>query len=183
MSRWLFSLSNLADLITKCLMAICLGIAFVGTLYQVASRYVLNSSFFVSLFPDFNTSAFSFPWLEELVRYLFVWAVFLGIVVVYKIKGHAHVEVIVNRLSRKYKMLVEVTIEAINCILFAVLLVKGIEMAKITDGQISPLLGINMPFMYVSIIVCSVFCLIHAAAFTVKRLTDKDEDIQSISVH
>jgi TRAP-type transport system small permease protein len=182
MSRSLFNLSGLVDLVAKCLMAICLGIAFVGTLYQVASRYVLNSSFFVRLFPDFNTSTFSFPWLEELVRYLFVWAVFFGIVVVYKLKGHAHVEVIVNRLSGKFKVWVEVVIEAINCVLFIVLLVKGIEMAKITNGQISPLLGINMSFMYVSIIVCSIFCLIHAVAFTVKHLTGKNEDSHSQSV-
>jgi TRAP-type transport system small permease protein len=58
--------------------------AFLSTVYQVFSRFVLQSAFVQKILPIVDFSVFNLTWIEELIRYLFVWIVFLGIGVVYK---------------------------------------------------------------------------------------------------
>lgn len=116
-------------------------------------------------------SSFNFPWMEEFVRYLFVWTVFLGITVVYKMKGHAQVELITNFLPAKWKRVFAIAVELFNSLFFLILLIKGMDMVIITNGQLSPSLQINMAWMYISMLCCAFFCLIHSILFLFEELT------------
>jgi TRAP-type transport system small permease protein len=169
-NKWVGSFSSWVDKISRYLMALCMGIAFLATVYQVFSRYVLMSTFVTGLFHGHSLSFLNFPWMEELVRYLFVWSVFIGIGVVYRLRGHAKVEIVTNFLPKFLKRWFGLAIEILNSLFFVILFVKGYEMLQITNGQLSPSLQINMSLMYVSILTCSVICFIHSVAFMTRIL-------------
>ncbi|WP_134703844.1 TRAP transporter small permease [Ammoniphilus sp. YIM 78166] len=163
--------SHWTDRICRYIMIIFMAVAFVCTVYQVFSRYVLQSPLVMDTLSGVNLSLLNFPWLEELIRYLFIWIVFLGIGVVYKLKGHAQVEIIINFLPLMWKRRVGIVVELLNMTLFSVLFVKGLAMMKITSGQLSPSLGMNMGYMYTAIVACSLICFIHSVSFLLQDLT------------
>ena len=94
MSEFFRKLSNKADKISRNIVILFFVIAFISTVYQVFSRYVLQSAIAKSILPFVDFSMFNLTWIEELIRYMFVWIVFLGIGIVYKSKGHAQVEIL-----------------------------------------------------------------------------------------
>ncbi|RXT04797.1 TRAP transporter small permease [Ammoniphilus sp. CFH 90114] len=171
MKAILHRISNMLDWVSRRIMITFFAVAFAGTVYQVFSRYVLQSSTLKQWFPTVNFSQFNLPWTEELVRYLFVWIVFLGIGVVYKLKGHAQVEIMKNFLPVRLKRPLSLVVEAVNAVFFTVLLVKGYDMLRITDGQLSPSLQMSMSWMYLSILACSFICLIHALVFFLEGIS------------
>lgn len=157
-------LSQWVDKLSRYVVVTFMEVAFLATIYQVFSRYILQSSFFTSVLPKANLSALNFPWLEEAIRYLFIWIVFLGIGVVYKSKGHAQVEIVTKFFPSRWQRGCSLAVEVLNSVFFGVLLVKGIEMAVITNGQLSPSLHLNMSVMYASLLLCSAVCLLHSFA-------------------
>ncbi|WP_134703856.1 TRAP transporter small permease [Ammoniphilus sp. YIM 78166] len=163
-------ISHWTDQACRYVMVLFMGLAFICTIYQVFSRYVLQSSFVMSLMSGANLAGFNFPWMEELIRYLFVWVVFLGVATVYKLKGHAHVEIVINFLPKVWKRRFAILVEAINVVFFALLFIKGLEMLKITNGQLSPSLQLNMAYMYTAIVACSLICFVHAVSFLLQDL-------------
>jgi TRAP-type C4-dicarboxylate transport system permease small subunit len=171
MKKSLEVLSQFANKLSTYALTITLGLAFLSTVYQVFSRYVLLSPMMTKYFAQSTLSSFNFPWMEEFVRYLFIWTVFLGITVVYKMKGHAQVELVTNFLSSKWKRAFAIAVEIFNSLFFLILLIKGMDMLKITNGQLSPSLQINMAWMYTSMLCCAFICLIHSIFFLVVELT------------
>ncbi|MEK4029095.1 TRAP transporter small permease [Pseudobacillus sp. FSL P4-0506] len=157
-------LSFRIDQASRVIIIFLFSAAFIGTVYQVVSRFILQSSIIKEALPMIDFSVFNLTWIEELIRYLFVWVVFLGIGTVYKNKGHARVEVFINRLPEKWKMGMAGFIEVINSALFVFLIIYGLRILKFTSQQISPSLGLNMIWIYGAVVVSSVICLIHAIA-------------------
>ncbi len=164
-------ISHWTDQACRYIMVFFMGLAFLCTIYQVFSRYVLQSSFVMNVFSGVDLAGFNFPWMEELIRYLFVWIVFLGVATVYKLKGHAHVEIVINFLPKAWKRRFAITVELINLVFFAILFIKGLEMLKITNGQLSPSLQFNMAYMYTAIVACSLICFMHATSFLLQSLS------------
>jgi len=169
MKKILERISQYADHLTKIALVAFLMAAFLCTLYQVLSRYVLQSlaakwgalEFLVRL---------NFPWMEEFIRYLFIWTVFLGIPVVYKMKGHAQVEILTAYLPGRIKRLAALVVELLNILFFLILTVSGTNILKIVTTQVSASLRINMAWMYSAVVVCSVVCLLHALVFLVNDI-------------
>lgn len=172
-------LSHWTDRVCRYFMVALMGLAFIFTIYQVLSRYVVQSSWMAKVLSEATLAELNFPWMEELIRYLFVWIVFLGVGIVYKLKGHAYVEIVINFLSPAWKRRVSILVEAINAVFFVILFLKGLDMLKITNVQVSPSLQINMAYMYVSIVACSVICFIHSVCFFVQGLAGKEIKIGS----
>lgn len=166
-------LSHWTDRVCRYFMVSFMGLAFIFTVYQVISRYVVQSSWMASVLSEATLAELNFPWMEELIRYLFVWIVFLGVGVVYKLKGHAHVEIVINFLPQAWKHRFAIVVEAINAVFFAILFLKGLDMLKITSVQVSPSLQMNMAYMYFSIVVSSVICFVHSLCFLVQDLAGK----------
>lgn len=144
------------------IMILFFALAFIFTVYQVFSRFVLQSSFMIQIFPMIDFSIFNFAWAEELIRYLFVWIVFLGIGIVYKNKGHAQVEILHFYLPEKYKIHLQKVIEVGNSILFIFMIYYGSNLLKITSLQVSPAMNLNMSIIYGSLVVSSLICLLHS---------------------
>ncbi|MBD1380604.1 TRAP transporter small permease [Metabacillus arenae] len=147
-------------------------VAFLATVYQVFSRYIINSPFLAQVLPAVDFGLFNFTWIEELIRYLFVWIVFLGIGTVYKEKGHAHVELLLLYLPKVWQKRLIFIIECINASFFILLIYLGAAILKTTSLQVSPSLNINMTTVYMSIFFCSLICLVHSAAHFAAWVSD-----------
>lgn len=104
---------------------------------QIFMRYVMQASL---------------TWSEELARYLFVWATYIG--VAYGVKKHAHVcvEVAVMLLPARVKQVVYLLAQLVF-LLFAVLVVyEGFRLSVriFGFGQTSPALGMPMGYLYLA---------------------------------
>lgn len=164
MSKIIHTLSDGVDRCSRYAVVCLFALAFVSVLYQVFSRYVLQSTFVSALFPNVDFAIFNFAWIEEFIRYVFVWVVFLGIGMVYKRKGHAQAEILTSFLPQRWRRRASLFVELINAAFFILLLWKGYQMIMMTRGQHSPALQLDMGWMYLSILVCSVVCLLHSCA-------------------
>lgn len=174
MSKVMSLASHYVQQVSKLFVSVCFGAAFILTVYQVFSRFVLSSSWMLSIFPGANR--FTFIWIEEAIRYLFVWGVFIGAAVVYKLRQHATVELVTHMLPAKVKTVLSAIVELICIGFFILLIAKGWDIAKVAGIQRSPSLKINMFYMYSSIVVCSAFCLIHSVNDLVNILSGRASD-------
>lgn len=138
-------------------------IAFMAAVYQVFSRFVLQNPLMKKALPMIDFSIFNLTWIEEFIRYLFVWIVFLGIGIIYKHKGHAQVEILHHYLSEYWKNKLLIVIEVVNSALFLFLIFYGWSILKFTSQQISPSIGLNMTFIYGAVLVSSLICLLHSS--------------------
>ncbi|MCM3763868.1 TRAP transporter small permease [Neobacillus niacini] len=181
MKGFMAELSHKVNKASKFLLIVFFVIAFVAAVYQVFSRFVLQSSIVQKLLPMVDFSVFNLSWAEELIRYMFVWIVFLGIGIVYKSKEHAQVEILLHYLPEKLKGKLQVLIELINSAVFLFLIIYGWGILKFTSQQISPSMGLNMTLIYGSVLVCSLICLLHsfvAILHLVSGVEKKDEMVQ-----
>jgi TRAP-type transport system small permease protein len=157
-------ISSKIDQISRFIMITFFIIAFVATVYQVFSRFVLQSSLVTNSLPMIDFTIFNLTWIEELIRYLFVWIVFLGVGTVYKSKGHAKVEILHSYLPGKWKIRISGIVEIINSALFIFMIFYGYRILKFTSQQISPSMSLNMSLIYCTVLVFSVVCLVHSLA-------------------
>ena len=84
------------------------------------------------------------PWAEELLRYCFIWNIMLGSSIAIKLKAHIGVTIVVDRLPRCPRILVEtvaVTAVVFICAMFFKASWDVMLMQK-SAGQIMPALGI-----------------------------------------
>ncbi|WP_251548920.1 TRAP transporter small permease [Neobacillus muris] len=180
MKKFVVGLSSKVNRACKILLIACFVFAFVAAVYQVFSRFVLQSSFVQNLLPMIDFSIFNLSWIEEFIRYMFVWIVFLGIGMVYKDKGHAHVEILHHYLPPKFKSKLTVLIEVINSAAFLFLIIYGWRILKFTSQQISPSMGINMVWIYCSVLVCSLICLLHALVHVLELSNAQEAKVETI---
>ncbi|WML58752.1 TRAP transporter small permease [Neobacillus sp. PS2-9] len=182
MKGFMTELSKKVDKASKFLLIFFFVIAFVATVYQVFSRFVLQSSIVQKTLPMVDFSVFNLSWAEELIRYMFVWIVFLGIGIVYKSKEHAQVEILLHYLPEKLKGKLQVLIEVINSAVFLFLIVYGFSILKFTSQQISPSMGLNMTLIYGSVLVCSLICLLHSFVNILNLVVGKEEKARIVQV-
>jgi TRAP-type transport system small permease protein len=111
------------------LLAFFLAFITLGVFTQVLLRYAFNTTFL---------------WSEELSLYAFIWCVFLGAAV--GVQRHIHLgfemlpEKMPPRLAAVQKLIVDLTILAVALLL----LVEGINFAKLSVRTLSPALGISL---------------------------------------
>jgi TRAP-type transport system small permease protein len=182
MKQFISSMSQRVDRVSRGILIGLFMLAFVTTVYQVFSRFVLQSEFVGNAFSMIDFSIFNLTWAEELIRYLFVWIVFLGIGIVYKAKGHAQVEFLHHYLSEKPKRYLNYFVESLNAVLFLFLIFFGGRILQFTKLQISPSMGINMTLIYVAVLVCSLFCLVHCLSnlFNMEQSKAEDDDAMKV---
>lgn len=126
-------------------------VLLVALSYQVAARFVLNSSA---------------SWTEELASYSLVWIVMLGIAIGVHEVALPKVEVLVVYLPQKVQIVLEIIVGLLCCIFFYVMITSGISMAhKMLPQRISSL-GISVTWCYLSIPVGGVF----DAFFTIEHI-------------
>lgn len=155
---------KLLDLSEYALAALCI-LAFVAMfLLGVATvffRFVIESSL---AFPD------------ELIRYLFVWAIFLGSAIAFRRNVHAAIGVVVAHLPAVPKRVALLFATAASAFFFAVILSSSITITMRARPQISPALEVSMAWVYAAVPVGMAFLLVYAVElFLVQWRAPADE--------
>ncbi|WP_408010342.1 TRAP transporter small permease [Pseudalkalibacillus sp. A8] len=111
----------------------------------------------------------SFPWTEELSRYLMIWITFLGASIAFKYAAHIGVDFIVDKLPRVLKIVFQVIAAAACLVFFVLLIVKGYELTGRSMIQRSPALNLPMGYVYAIIPISGVLMSINLVDSTIKK--------------
>ena len=124
------------DVLCKAAAALFLSIIAVAAATQVAGRYVVG---------------YSPPWIEELIRYSFVWMTMLGAAVLVRSNGNAVIDILVARLQgrARHAHACAVHIAVLACAV--VLVVQGLNLIGIVHQQLSPAMRISMAYVYAAL--------------------------------
>ena len=111
---------------------------------QVFARYVLN-----------NTP----PWSEELCRYLFVWASFLGACVAMRRAAHLGVDSLVVRLRPGVREVLHHAVTALVAVFAGILAWHGTALVPAMASQRSPSMGISLQYVFAVIPIAALIML------------------------
>lgn len=126
-------------------------------LLQISQRYV---------------ALYSIPWTEEMSRYLFVFLTFIGSSLLIKEKGHIFVDVVVDRLPRRWRLATYVVVQA-TVLLFLYFFVSGIQQLTFsTAGQrASSMPWFDMSYLYGGVWLGGALMFFYTAVEIVKGLS------------
>jgi len=117
--------------------------------------------------------SFSFRWVDELTRYLFIYMVFLGIPIAFRKKTHVNIQFFALFFTKKIKYLVSIFIDL--AILVTILYIGNstIQMISTRIGKTpSPGLKLPMRYIYFPVIICFVLLFIEI----IRRFITKYEE-------
>lgn len=141
--------TRILDLTESALAALCVAAfaaMFVLGVATVVFRFLLDSSL---AFPD------------EMIRYLFVWMVFLGSAVTLRRGAHAAIGVFVKLMPAPLRRGALLIAAATSAGFFAVLVGYGAELTVRVAPQISPALEVSMAWAYAAVPTGAAFMLIY----------------------
>lgn len=97
--------------------------------------------------------AFNYPpaWAEELSRFIFIWLLMLGAVVVTREQSHIEFTILVERLPRKLRVVLWHFTRLCMLAFCWVLLQQGIRIYPIVAEASSPTFAISMGWIYIAI--------------------------------
>lgn len=126
------------DRCEEVLTSLCLALMVVLIGMQVFNRYVLANSL---------------VWSEELGRYLFIWAVYIGCAYATKQRSHLGVTILQNFAPRWLKKPALLLADALTLVFCGFCIVWGIDMLRFLarTGQETPALEIPMYWVYLAL--------------------------------
>ena len=103
--------------------------------------------------------SFSFRWVDELTRYLFIYIVFLGIPIAFRQKCHVRIQFFASFFTKKIKYLVSIFSDLL---ILVTLLYIGNSTIKMIIGLLGQTLspGLKLPMKYVYFAVIISFILL-----------------------
>lgn len=150
-------LRNIIDKIMRALNAAAMAVLTLLVIWQVFTRYILN-----------NPST----WSEELAAYMFAWVTVFGAAYVFGKREHMNIPVIVERFSLTNQNNLQILAEALNLIFALTIMVYGgFEITKLTMGQMSSSLPLQMGYFYMCIPISGVFISLYSV-MNIKDLLD-----------
>ena len=113
---------------------VCIMMAVGGM--QVFWRYVLKNSLY---------------WSEEVMRYLNIWTIFLGISIGIPRNSHVAIDAIIRALKGRAKFAATITVYIFSLVFFVALFGIGIKFTLYNMGQLSAAMRIPMSMIYISL--------------------------------
>lgn len=104
----------------------------------VVARYFLSGV--VSLF-----------WAEEVIRYSFIWSVFLVSPLVIRRGAHLELDIFVQWLSPRMRRVIALANDGVVLVFLLVLVVQGVVMVRVNMEQLSSALEIPMAWIYLAV--------------------------------
>src|SRR5699024_11832966 len=135
----------------KVLTGASLLIMFILVVWQVFTRYVLNS-------PS--------TWSEELVAYLFAWSTLFGASLVVSEKGHMNIPVLIDTKSVKTQKNASIFAE-LMILMFSLIVLTygGIRITNLALNQLTSSLGVAIGLFYIPLplsgIINIIFCILN----------------------
>lgn len=135
-----------SDIFAKYLLAILMVAMTITVLLGVLFRYFLKMSF---------------PWSEELARYLMIWIGFLGSSIALREGAHVGVKFFINAMPKKVSNYF-IFVSRVLIIVFLLFIIKyGLSMAMRNIDQISPVMQLSMFIPYFAIPFSGILMLIY----------------------
>lgn len=120
---------------------------------QVVWRYVLEASLY---------------WSEEILRYLYVWVIFLGISVGIRTRLHVAIDAFIALLKGRAGYGVKMVVRSLTLAFFGLVIVIGVQFTLHNLGQVSPAVRLPMSLVYGAIPLGGFFSFIFAVEEWVK---------------
>jgi TRAP-type C4-dicarboxylate transport system permease small subunit len=133
------------------------SIMIVSCVVQVFCRYLINDS------PR---------WTEELARFSFIWAHFLGATIFVRIGGHASITFFIDALPKAGQRIMQLFIYAVIFVVSVVLLYGGIHMADLTKNQMNVGIKIPMSVVYISAAFCGAITLLYITVMIIEKIAE-----------
>ncbi|RKJ03828.1 TRAP transporter small permease [bacterium D16-54] len=112
-------------------------------------------------------------WSEEACRYLFIWSMMLGAILVAAENGHFRVDFLVSKLPDPLQRITT----GLSCLLMAVfsllIIYYGYKLMMSNTTRVSPALGIRMMYIYLIFPINGILVLLHLAEGIVKGGKEK----------
>lgn len=159
MENFLKKLSEIFFVFNKYIMLALIIEMVIVIIFNTFGRYVLNSAL---------------HWTEEITRYSFVWATFLGAACAYKQRGLIGVSFVIDRINPKFKLVVSMIVETIVGIFLIMGIIYGTQMTILASGQTAPVSHIPMSFIYVSIPISCTMMLVSALYHLLVQFREKE---------
>ena len=164
--RWLDRLNKIAEFF----LGVAFGLMTIFVFLQVIVRFVFTS---------FGLNI-SFPWTEELARYLMIWAVFIGAAVAMRKDNMIQLEAFVNMLPVSFGKKIKIISLIITAVFFAYLIIISYEQVMNGFEQSSPVMGVPMSTVFISILAGSVLMILNIIGLIVESHSTK-KDIRFMS--
>jgi TRAP-type C4-dicarboxylate transport system permease small subunit len=151
------------DKLLEYVLVIILAVLVLDVLWQVISRYLMKSP-----------SSFT----DELARFLLIWVGILGAAYATGKKMHLAIDVLINKLSIKYRNMIDIYIHAaIAFFALLVMVIGGLNLIYmlLKLGNISPALSIPIGYVY-SVIPISGFLIIYYSLFEIFSGRETNQD-------
>lgn len=120
-------------------------------------------------------SSLAFP--DELIRYLFVWMVFLGSGIAYRRNMHAAIGLLVTNLPMPLRRAALIAASLSSGCFFALMLYYGIGLTQRVEAQISPALEISMSWVYGAVPAGMAILIIYTVELLVRQIRAPGEDL------
>ncbi|MGY0836216.1 TRAP transporter small permease [Aerococcus urinaeequi] len=155
-------LRNIIDKAMRSLCAVAMAALTLLVIWQVFTRYILNH-------PS--------TWSEELAAYMFAWVTVFGAAYVFGKREHMNIPVIVERFSSVHQNSLQILAEILNLIFaLTVMVYGGFEITKLTMGQLSSSLPLQMGYFYMCIPISGIFIALYSV-LNIKDLIDARKNI------
>ncbi|MEY8370379.1 TRAP transporter small permease [Aerococcaceae bacterium 50-4] len=158
-------MNKFRDVIDKAMRALCAAAMALLTLlviWQVFTRYILNH-------PS--------TWSEELAAYMFAWVTVFGAAYVFGKREHMNIPVVVEKFSPINQVNLQILAETLNLIFaLTVMVYGGFEITKLTMGQMSSSLPLQMGYFYMCIPISGIFIVLYSV-MNIKDLFDARKDV------
>lgn len=126
--------------ILRIIMIISTSLVFLVTFIQVVSRFLFHMPI---------------PWSSDMLRISFVWAVFCGAAVCAKNNEHIRMDMALNYISAKGRLMVEAAIFTVLAVFCAILTCFAVIYALAGLNQRAPYLPIPMTVMFMALPLCT----------------------------
>ena len=121
------------------------GTIFCGTL-QVVGRYLIASPI---------------PWTEEMARYFMIWTVFISAVIAVRDDQHVVLDYFIKIFSERYRKLYSAVVCLIVIFIIILTLPGSIKMLASSSTTASPILRLDLSYIYLAWPVSAVFMIVH----------------------
>lgn len=158
------------DLLEKVvtIVLIVLGTAMVGVgVMQVVWRYVLEKSL---------------PWSEELLRYMFIWLVLIGISIGIRYKKHVAIDVLQDSLHGMSKLILQLAIGCCCLAMYGLLIKFGGDFVLSTLKMNSSALRIPMWYVNISMPIGGLLAMIFQLEYMLELVRDYRLSLKELSL-
>lgn len=169
-------MNKFISVINWALSTLCIGLSsflVCCVVWQVLSRYILNT-------PSTYT--------DEIARFLFIWVGLMGAAYALGQKKHLAIDLLVSKLENSpiKQSRLQLLINIISIAFATIIMCYGgfkLVMDTISNGQISPVLGIQMGLVYLAIPLSGCFMLIYLIRDIIDNIHHINATSLSASAH